>query len=78
MIQINNKFKMDELVYFVNDKKKAQRGNVTGISVFLHKDGSVSVYYSIEGCSSSVIESDIFSSYDALMDYIREDIIEFL
>ncbi len=78
MIQINNKFKMGELVYFVNSKKKAQRGDVTGISVFLHKDGSESIYYSIEGCSSAVEESDIFNSYDALMDYIREDIIEFL
>ncbi len=78
MVQIENKFKMGELVYFVNDKKKAQRGDVTGISVFLHKDGSVNIYYSIEGCSNTVIESDIFSSYDALMDYIREDIIEFL
>lgn len=78
MIQIGNKFNLGETVYFLNNMKKAQRGDVTGISVFLHKDGSVNIYYSIEGYSIAVGEGEIFRTYDALMFYIKEDIADLI
>ena len=76
-MQVNNKFKIGDKVYFINAENKAKCSVIKGIFVHVYND-NVSISYNLESGLPSVDEQQVFASESDLKDYVFKDLIEFV
>ena len=77
MVEIKNKYRCGQKVYFLNSKKKCQCEEVTCINAFVHADGTVRVSYSTKS-EVSLSEDEVFATEADVKEYVFKDLIEFV
>ena len=76
-MQVNNKFKIGDKVYFINCENKATCSVIKGIFVHVYNN-NVSISYNLESGLPSVDEEQVFASESDLKDYVFKDLIDFV
>ena len=76
-MQVNNKFKIGDKVYFINSENKAKCDEITGVFVYVRKE-KTKVSYCLKDAPSSVDEEQVFATESDLKEYVFKDLIEFV
>ena len=58
---VNNKYRIGERVYFINDKKQAECDEIQAVFVYIWKE-KTRVSYSMKSSFITVDESDVFAT----------------
>ena len=76
-MQVNNKYKIGERVYFINDKKQAECDEIQAVFVYFWKERT-RVSYSMKSSFITVDESDVFATPADVKEHVFKDLIEFV
>ena len=74
---VNNKYRIGERVYFINDKKQAECDEIQAVFVYIWKE-KTRVSYSMKSSFITVDESDVFGTPADVKEHVFKDLIEFV
>ena len=77
MITIENKYSIDQKVYYLDNKNKCRSMIVTSVTVYVSED-RISLYYSGKENASPIGEDELFESPADMKQEIFGDLIEFV
>ena len=76
-MQVNNKYKIGERVYFINTENKAECDEIQAVFVYFWKERT-RVSYSMKSSFITVDESDVFATPADVKEHVFKDLIEFV